>query len=263
MTNESALRVPDAVATAYGRWRWTTVSSYPKQATWRLEQGGTTRFVKIGVCGHYPSLHDEAERLRWARAYLPVPDVIDTGTDGTVDWLVTAGLEGRPAVDPACGEPADVVVAWAHALRQFHERAPFDRCPFDFQLTTALDHVRRRVAAGLIDPAEDFNDDHRHFETADEAMRQLEQLRPASEDLVVCHGDFCPPNTLLRDGCLMGFVDLGELGVADRWWDLAVATWSTTWNFGAGLEPRFLAAYGAPPDPIRQDFYRLLYDLAS
>jgi kanamycin kinase len=61
----------------------------------------------------------------------------------------------------------------------------------------------------------------------------------------------------------VGFVDLGELAVADRWWDLAIGTWSTTWNYGPGLEPRFLAAYGAEPDPDRQAFYRLLYDLAS
>jgi kanamycin kinase len=51
--------------------------------------------------------------------------------------------------------------------------------------------------------------------------------------------------------------------VADRWWDIAVATRAVTWNYGPGLEPLFLAVYGAPPDPQRQAFYRLLYDVAS
>jgi hypothetical protein len=58
-------------------------------------------------------------------------------------------------------------------------------------------------------------------------------------------------------------VDLGELGVADRWWDLAVATWSITWNFGPGYEDLFLASYGAVRDDARTRFYRLLYDLVS
>jgi len=58
-------------------------------------------------------------------------------------------------------------------------------------------------------------------------------------------------------------VDLGELGVADRWWDLAVATWSTTWNLGAGYEDLFLAAYGVERDRERMAYYRLLYDLVS
>lgn len=108
-----------------------------------------------------------------------------------------------------------------------------------------------------------FNDDHRHLRTATAALRELQRRRPASEDLVVCHGDYCPPNALRRGGRVIGYVDIGELAVADRWWDLALATWSTTWNFGPGLEPLFLAAYGADPDPDRQAFYRLLYDLAS
>ena len=62
---------------------------------------------------------------------------------------------------------------------------------------------------------------------------------------------------------MTGFVDLGELGVADRWWDLAVATWSITWNLGPGLEDLFLTHYGTPRDDPRIAFHRLLYDLSS
>jgi aminoglycoside phosphotransferase len=255
--------VPGPVVAGYERWRWTAVSCYSRQMTWRLERDVTTHYLKVGFDGDYPGLRAEAKRTRWAAAYLPVPEVIDVDTDGTVEWLVTTGLDGRPATDPDLGEPRDVVVAWAEGLRRFHELAPVRDCPFDFRLDTALDHVRRRVAAGLVDATEDFNDDHRHLDTTEAALRQLEQLRPTGEDLVVCHGDYCPPNTLLRGTRVVGFVDLGELAVADRWWDVAIGTWSTTWNYGPGLEPRFLSAYGADPDPDRQAFYRLLYDLAS
>jgi kanamycin kinase len=85
----------------------------------------------------------------------------------------------------------------------------------------------------------------------------------ASEDLVVCHGDYCAPNALLTEGRVTGYVDLGELGVADRWWDIAIGGWSTVWNFGAQFEPLFYASYGIEPDPERIAFYRLLYDLVS
>jgi len=56
-------------------------------------------------------------------------------------------------------------------------------------------------------------------------------------------------------------VDLGSLGTADRWADLAVATWSTQWNCGAGWEQLLLDAYGTDPDPGRSAYYRLLWDL--
>jgi kanamycin kinase len=78
----------------------------------------------------------------------------------------------------------------------------------------------------------------------------------------VCHGDACVPNTLIgKDGRCCGHVDLGSLGVADRWADLAVATSSTVWNYGPGHERRLLDAYGVKPDPDRTFFYRLLWDL--
>ena len=73
----------------------------------------------------------------------------------------------------------------------------------------------------------------------------------------------CAPIVLLADGRVTGFVDLGELGAADRWWDVAVGAWSGGWNFGVELEPLFYESYGIEPDPGRIRFFRLLYDLAS
>ncbi|GGM00479.1 hypothetical protein [Nakamurella endophytica] len=49
--------------------------------------------------------------------------------------------------------------------------------------------------------------------------------------------------------------------MADRWADLAVATWSTVWNYGPGHEAAVLEAYGVEPDPVRTAYYRLLWDL--
>ena len=51
------------------------------------------------------------------------------------------------------------------------------------------------------------------------------------------------------DGHWSGHVDLGLLGTADRWADLAVATWSTEWNYGPGWEQLLLDAYGIAPTP--------------
>ncbi len=258
------LTAPPRLAGTYAGWAWTPVSCYPHQTTWRLDHPGrATLYAKVAHTGAYPGLGAEAARARWARAHrLPVPTVVDISTDGHVDWLVTTGIPGRPATDPTLGDPSAVVVALARGLRRFHQLVPARRCPFDFRLPTALDHVHRRAAAGQIDPAEDVDDDHRHLDLP-AALREFERLRPDHEDLVVCHGDYCPPNALITDGHVTGYVDLGELGVADRWWDLAVATRAVTGNYGPHLEDLFLHTYGTPPDPHRQAFYRLLYDLAS
>jgi aminoglycoside phosphotransferase len=96
-----------------------------------------------------------------------------------------------------------------------------------------------------------------------EAVERLLRTRPESESLVVCHGDYCPPNVLVEEWVARGFVDLDELGTADRWWDLAVATWSITWNLGPGYEDFFLEDYGIERDDHRMEFYQLLYDVVS
>ena len=137
-----------------------------------------------------------------------------------------------------------------------------EACPFDFRLEVALPHVMRRVEQGQVLPERDFHPEYEHY-SAETALAVLLDTRPATEDLVVCHGDFCLPNLLLEDWEPTGWIDLGELGVADRWWDVAVATWSISWNLGPGLEDLFLDAYGVARDDDRIAYYRLLYDVVS
>lgn len=130
------------------------------------------------------------------------------------------------------------MVGLARGLRRLHDRLPVESCPFSWQ---AADRLARLddLPAGL-------------------------EPTPPIDRLVVCHGDACAPNTLLfDDGEPAGHVDLGRLGLADRWADLAVATWSLEWNFGPGWDELFLDAYGVAPDPVRSAYYRRLWDAAD
>lgn len=261
-----AVQAPAELRASYRDWDWSLFwDQYAEVSTWRLEHAdGRVCFVKVSKAGQWVSRQDECERLRWSKPYLPVPEVLDCGSDSETEWLVSVELPGIDATrHPLRSDPAQLVRALAIGLARFHESAPVGECPFDFQLDTALARVRRRVEEGRIDAAEDFNDDHAHL-TLEEALTFLEQKRPTDEDLVVCHGDYCPPNVLLdRDGLITGYLDVGELGVADRWWDVAVGAWAATWNYGPGHEDLFYAAYGIQRDDERIAFYRLLYDLTS
>ena len=264
MRETAWLQTPPRLARAFSGLEWELAYEYPGHSVvYRLSRGGSTElFVKLAPAEHYPTLAAEAERMRWARAYLPVPRVVDEGSEGSTSWLITSPLSGQDGAHPEqLRRPETLTRILARALRRFHEAAPTDSCPFDSRLDAALDHARDRVTAGLVEPARDFHPEFQRL-TPPEALELLESTRPDAEDLVVCHGDYCPPNVLIEDARATGYVDLGELGVADRWWDLAVATWSLTWNLGPGYEDLFLAEYGTEPDADRTQFYRLLYDLA-
>ena len=172
-------------------------------------------------------------------------------------------LRGTNGTEPDLkANPELLVSLLAKALRYFHDHAPVSNCPFDFRIEPALEHVTKRAQLGLIQPEKHFHPEFQHL-SLDEALNFLQVQQPSSTNDVVCHGDYCVPNILFQNNCLQGFVDLGELGVADVWCDLAVATWSLNWNLGNGWEELFLKEYGVSYDDHKNIYYRLLYDLVS
>lgn len=256
--------LPEEALAPYVGWRRTVVwRNEAGTLTVRLESpAGERHFLKVASADVRPSLEEEARRLRWVGPRLPVPRVIAQGRDGDRTWLATVGLPGRDATDPVwSSDPDRLVRALADGLLRFHA-APMKDCPFDFRLESALAHVRGRVSRREVDADRDFHAEFAHL-SVDQAVEVLERERPDAEDPVLCHGDYCLPNVLLEDWRVCGFVDLGELGVADRWWDVAVASWSVVWNVGAEYEQTFLDAYGVRRDDPRMRYYRLLYDMAS
>lgn len=205
--------------------------------TFRTDDG---RYIKWGPHDAEANMRDEAERMRWARRWIAVPQVIDQGEDATHEWLVTAALPGRSAVDPRwIDDPETAVRAVGTALRAMHDSLPVKQCPWTW---SPVWRIANAVERGVTVPAD------------------LHEPPPV-EKLVVCHGDACMPNTLLDDdGRPLAHVDLAALGAADRWSDIAVASMSTTWNFGAGWEDTLIEAYGVAPDRDRLEYYRRLWN---
>ncbi|WP_448320224.1 phosphotransferase [Streptomyces sp. CO7] len=250
----------------------------PVRAVWRNLLGGLTfrigdeagaepdgppHFVKWAPTGSGLDLPAEAVRLRWAASYAAVPPVLAEGGDATGTWLLTLGLPGTSAVDERWkADPTTAVRAVGAGLRALHDALPVADCPFDWSVERRLAKARSRVASGAVDPAA-WPAELRHLGTVERAMRLLEDPPPVDRP-VVCHGDACAPNTLVGDdGEPTGHVDLGALGVADRWADLAVATWSTHWNYGPGWAETLLDAYGVEADRERITYYRVLWELTG
>lgn len=217
--------------------------------TWRIGPASAPlRYLKVArppgaVLGGALDLAGEARRLRWIGDRLPVPEVLAVGPvpDGAGQWMLTAALPGTHAIAPAHRErPEQTVATLGTALRRFHDTLPVAECPWTWSpAEQAVDHPDHRV-------------------------RELAATAPAvaPRDRVVCCGDACAPNVLLDDaGRLVGYVDLGDLGVGDRWADLAVALLSLGWNYGHGWDRTYLEAYGIDPDPERISFHQTLHQL--
>ncbi|MGL3805282.1 aminoglycoside 3'-phosphotransferase [Paeniglutamicibacter sp. R2-26] len=230
--------------------------------TFRLGEGTVRdRYVKYAAAGTPESdFAGEAERMAWAGRFSPVPEVLDQGSDDVGSWLVTRAMAGRSAVDPVwVARPERAARALGAGLRALHDALPVERCPYSWSVGDRMAGFEARIASG--ESPGDWGNGHGRF-TVEQARGMLGNPPPIDR-LVVCHGDPCAPNTLLdADGTVAGHVDLGEIGVADRWADLAVAAWSTEWNYGPGYDRLVYAAYGVEPDAERIAYYRMLWDLS-
>ncbi|MEV4093054.1 aminoglycoside 3'-phosphotransferase [Streptosporangium saharense] len=233
--------------------------------TFRLDDGrGGVRYAKWIATGTPEiDLLAEAERLTWARRWVNVPPVLEQGSDADGSWLVTTALPGRSAVDDHWRATPEVSAKAARAigrgLRVLHDALPVEECPFDWSVERRLVRADERIADG--EGPKNWSPEHRHLDLA--RARATIGDPPPIDRLVVCHGDACAPNTLVNDdGTFAAHVDLGSLGVADRWADLAVAAWSTEWNHGPGYDHLVYEAYGVAPDRERIAYYRLLWDMA-
>ncbi|MFD0364288.1 phosphotransferase [Nocardia sp. GCM10030253] len=272
------IALPPAVATLLG-----------DTPVWSDDHEGLSGGVSF-VNGAYwvkrgPKAAAEHVRLNWLRGYgIRLPDV--AAFDGDVLALADAGVpslasraeddsriaaEGvaaesntAPGGNPAADRPAAANVAatgetvgaiMGVLLRSLHS-IPIADCPFDGRLDVMLAQARRRVLEGLIDP-EDFDDDHGHLDPQ-QVLDRLHAERPDEQDLVVAHGDFTPSN-VLEGGIL---IDVGSLGVADRYRDLALAERDLREDFGDEEVRAFFTAYElTEPDRRRLDYYRLLDEL--
>lgn len=236
---EAVVQEPLALAVPPPVQRLVDAADAPARLAWLNGRGGLTfrigsAFVKWNPHGSGLDLEAERARLAWAIRWHPVPAVLEAGGDEAAQWLVTAALPGRSAVLPPWRDrPLEAAHAIGRGLRRLHDALPVAQCPFDWSVEARIGHRAGGAAIGM----------------------------PAIDRLVVCHGDACSPNTVLGDdGEPVGHVDLGSLGVADRWADLAVGSMNLDWPGAAGWEAAFFAGYGIAPDEERIRFYRHLWE---
>ncbi|MEX1009267.1 MAG: aminoglycoside 3'-phosphotransferase [Acidimicrobiia bacterium] len=242
----------------------------PLRLVWSNELGGCTYevggahryFVKWSPHASGIDLSKEIARLQWAVMYASVPRVIEHGADENAGWIVTEALPGESAVsDRWKQEPETAVAQIGLGLRALHDALPVDTCPFSWSVEDRIVAPRQLAALGMLDPATWAPEDRQLG--VDGALALL-SAPPPIDKLVVCHGDACSPNTLIADdGHWSGHVDLGDLGIAAPWADLAVATMAAEWNYGPVWQDALLDAYGIAADAERTRFYRLLWNIGD
>jgi len=229
----------------------------------RHERGD--RFAKIVSSRRRAELEAERDRVTWLESTgLPGPKVLEWCDERGGFCLVTSAVPGLPAHElppelfrrswPAICE----VVNQLHTIRS-------DRCPFDRVLLSMMALARAAVVENRV---------HREFLPVklqevppQDILDQLEEelplrLEQEAAESVVCHGDLCLANIMIEPaaGEVSGLIDLGRLGRADPYADIALLLTNSRESWETEADAReadalFARHYGVDLDPARLRFY--------
>lgn len=243
------------------RWRRDKIGESGATIHRLAAPGRSTLYLKHGQGRIAADIIDEFARLAWLRAHIRVPQVRYFAASGDAAWLLTEEMPGQPAYRWLCDHPGErgvAVASMARFLRRLHA-IPADACPFNAALAYRLTAARANIAAGLVE-TEDF-DDARAGCSAEQVLARVEALAPRVEAPVVTHGDFSLDNIFLDEGGeVVGCIDVGRVGLADRYQDLAILS-SCLDEFDAALSDRLFAAYGVARDADRIELHLCLDEL--
>ena len=153
--------------------------------------------------------------LQWLDGKLPVPQVIAFERADGYNYLLMTKLTGTMACDMT-QDPQTIVKGLAAGLRMLWAIGITD-CPCRMTVSEKLDEVKKRM-------------DHTKKTDCEMMYTYLEAHLP-EEDPVFSHGDYCLPNIFLKGEIPVGFLDLGQAGIADRWQDIYWCVWSMRYNF--------------------------------
>ena len=214
---------------------------------------------------------DERRMMDWLSGRLPVPKLLDALTENRTSYLLMSRLEGEMACSQEhLAHPRRLARLLAEGLRMLW-RTDTAGCPchqpLDERLRRAGELVRREECDMEHVELSTYGPDG--FENPAALLEWLIDNRPAEEDLVLSHGDFCLPNLFVRDGRISGFLDLGRCGTADRYQDIALCWRSLRDNIGGiygpvreGFDPDCLFdELGIEPDREKLRYFLLLDEL--
>ena len=208
--------------------------------------------------------------LQWLDGKAPVPRIAAHEVWNGQDWLLMTRIRGRELCRPEVMErPVLLLDCMAEALHTLWS-IPTAGCPFERTVADNLSHAEAAIRSGRFDPSdcepETFGPGG--FENPEALLAWLKEHLPP-QDRVVTHGDFCLPNLFTDGERFTGFIDVGNVGAADRWMDLALGWRSLKHNsdghYGKvwpDIDPDDLfRAAGVPKDEEKLRYYILLDEL--
>lgn len=218
---------------------------------------GAIEYLKVDHVDSPDPIRLEYENMLFlASVDIPVAEIRGYGCVNDVEFLRTKALIGYH-VD-ATDSPYDndiVIGVFASALRTLHA-APTRNCRSHRPTAELVQIAEQRFLTGHVD-IDDFDDERSNVDPV-ELINYLKRAMP-TDDPTVTHGDATGSNLLIVAPEPSGvFIDVGRSGIANRWYDLAMAERSIRDRWGDAAVTDFFDQYGLPLEPGKLEYFHTL-----
>lgn len=216
-------------------------------------------------------LEKEYRFMKWLETSDLVPKPLCYEEKDGRYYLLMSRMPGEMACNERYMRQPDVLIrALADGLKALW-RMDITGCPVENRLADQLEWAAENIRDGLVDvedaEPDTFGEDG--FQDPEELLEWLKAHQP-KEELALTHGDYCLPNVFVENGKFRGLIDLGRMGVADKWRDIALCYRSLCHNsegcYGGpvydNVKPEQLfEELGLQPDWEKIRYYILLDEL--
>ncbi|WP_105615800.1 APH(3') family aminoglycoside O-phosphotransferase [Vallitalea okinawensis] len=228
-----------------------------KARLFHLKKGNKELYLKVEK-DNLESMQEQIV-MQWLQDKLEVPKIISNCNYENYNYLLMTKVNGEMAcTEKSLCNPKCLVKALADGIFRLQSVSIAD-CPFDWSLSNKLDKAWKRIENNEIDMS-DWEDDT-EFSSPHELYEFLIANRP-KEDLVFSHGDYCLPNVFIHNEQMVGLIDVGNSGIADKWQDIALCVRSLEHNLCSREYTDLLFKYlNIEPDLEKIRYYILLDEL--
>ena len=189
-----------------------------------------------------------------------VPKVIYFSYDKNKSIMLTEKLKGKMICDDDVFDDMEYVVTLAAQALKTLQNIDVSRCLIHNTLDIKLATAKYNIDNNLLTSMKEEN--KKKFGSFEKIYEYLINNKPKIEKLCFSHGDLSLPNIFFENDKITGFIDMGDAGVSDYWYDIAILVKSLRRNYETPEAEKILfKKLDIKPNYESIEYYILLIEL--
>jgi kanamycin kinase/aminoglycoside 3'-phosphotransferase-3 len=207
------------------------------------------------------NVRTEHMKLKWLQGKLAAPKIIFYEEKDCVNYLLTESLDGGMVCSDYYmnnhEEGLCVIIESLNSLKSID----ISDCPFNVGVNHKLSIIKHNIDNNPAAVNDVVGKEALDKYGSIEAIYNYLISNKPIEEPAFSHGDPSLPNIFGKQNEFTGFIDVGDCGIADFWWDVTIVAKSIKRNYGTDALDRFYQKLNCEIKCENIEYYMLLLNL--